>query len=170
MCPGFVQTVFTEPCNLLTPNVKWWVHHYALDCHAKRVVWYLQGQGYNEESYNQNMTVFTIFSELPILFQVDFVWQNIVLSRFHKQSTVLWKHWIAVIKVKATAKVRHFKERPPGLCLLKLWICCKQIDMVTHHCKPGCYAKDWVAIFKFSVKVTISTELLILLQPNFVWW
>ena len=33
-------------------------HHHELDCHVKRLLYCLQGQGHNEGSCNQNMTVY----------------------------------------------------------------------------------------------------------------
>ena len=44
------------------------MHHHELGCHAKRFVCYFQGQGHSNGSYDQNVTVSTIFSELLILF------------------------------------------------------------------------------------------------------
>ena len=38
------------------------MHHHELECHAKRFVFYFQGQGHSKGSYDQNMTVSTISS------------------------------------------------------------------------------------------------------------
>ena len=43
------------------------MHHHELGCCAKRLVCYFQGQGYSKGSYDQNMTVSTISSELLVL-------------------------------------------------------------------------------------------------------
>ena len=49
------------------------MHHLELECHAKRLVCYFQGQGHSKGSYDQNMTVSTVSSELLILLLLDFV-------------------------------------------------------------------------------------------------
>ena len=36
------------------------VHHHELECHVKKLGFYLQGQGDNMGLYNQNMTVSTV--------------------------------------------------------------------------------------------------------------
>ena len=50
--------------------------------------------------------------------------------------------------------------------------------VVIHYQKPECHAQKWVAIFKFKVRayqikiwllLLLSSELIILLQPNLVW-
>ena len=40
---------------------------------VKRLVYYFQGQGHSKGSYDQNMTVSTVSSELLILLLLDFV-------------------------------------------------------------------------------------------------
>ena len=44
------------------------MHHNGLECQIKRFVCYFQGQGHSKGSYEQNMTVSTVSSELLILF------------------------------------------------------------------------------------------------------
>ena len=58
--------------------------------HAKSLVCYFQGQGHSKGSYNQNMTVSTVFAELLILLS-----QN-----------VSWRNGIVVVKVKVTANFK----------------------------------------------------------------
>ena len=43
-------------------------HHNEPECHAKRVVYYFQGQDGSNSSHDQNMTVSVISSEMLILF------------------------------------------------------------------------------------------------------
>ena len=43
------------------------MHYHEPECHAKRLICYIQGQAGSKGSYDQNMTVPTIFSELLIL-------------------------------------------------------------------------------------------------------
>ena len=50
------------------------VHHHELECHAKKLGFYLQDQGHSVGLYNQNMMVSTIFfiSSKPVsLLQPD---------------------------------------------------------------------------------------------------
>ena len=57
-------SIFSEPLNLL------WLDNAPFcqpECHVKRLVCYLQGQGDTEGSNNQNMTISTISAELLIL-------------------------------------------------------------------------------------------------------
>ena len=43
------------------------MHHYQLECHAKRLICYFQGLGLCMSSYDQNMTISTVSFELLIL-------------------------------------------------------------------------------------------------------
>ena len=43
------------------------MQHHEPECDVEKVVWYLQGQGHNESSYDQIVTCFTASSELLIL-------------------------------------------------------------------------------------------------------
>ena len=43
------------------------MHHYELECRAKRIVGYFQCEGYSKGSFDQNMTISTIFSKLLIV-------------------------------------------------------------------------------------------------------
>ena len=45
------------------------VYYHELECHAEKFVCYLQGQGHSEGSYDQNVTLATISSDLLILLQ-----------------------------------------------------------------------------------------------------
>ena len=80
------------------------MQHQEPECHAgKKNVYYLQGQGHNECSYDQNTTLSTISSELLILWQTNLVWRYIIISR-----RVLGGgggERIVVFQVKVTAKL-----------------------------------------------------------------
>ena len=49
------------------------MHHHELESHATRLVYYFQGLGHSKGSYDQNMTVPTVFSELLILLLANLV-------------------------------------------------------------------------------------------------
>ena len=49
------------------------VHHHESESHAKRLVCYLQGHGHSKGSYDRNMTVSNVSSELLILLQPNLV-------------------------------------------------------------------------------------------------
>ena len=42
------------------------MYHHELECHVVRLLWYLQGHGLSDSSFDQNMTVNYICSELLI--------------------------------------------------------------------------------------------------------
>ena len=63
------------------------------------IVCYLQAQGHSKGSYDQNMTVATISSQMLILLPPNLVWSYIIISQ-----SVLWRNLIVVFKVKVTAK------------------------------------------------------------------
>ena len=50
------------------------IHHYESECHAKRFICYFQGQGHSKSSYDQNMTISTVSSELLIILLPNLVW------------------------------------------------------------------------------------------------
>ena len=56
------------------------MQYYEPDCLAEKMVWYLQGQGHSEGSYNQTFAVSTISSELLILLQPNLVWWYIIIK------------------------------------------------------------------------------------------
>ena len=62
----FFQMIFSKPPNIVT-KLGIVMHHNELECHAKKIVRYFQGQGHSKGSYDQNMTVSTVSSELLIL-------------------------------------------------------------------------------------------------------
>ena len=50
------------------------MHQYELECHAKRLICYFQGQGYCKSSHDQNVTISSGFFELLILLLPNEVW------------------------------------------------------------------------------------------------
>ena len=52
------------------------IHHPELECHAKGLVGYFQGQCHIKDSYDQNITVSAIFSELAILLLPNLSYHN----------------------------------------------------------------------------------------------
>ena len=45
------------------------MQHHKLECHAEKLVHCVQCQGHSEGLYNQNMTIFTIYSKLLVHLQ-----------------------------------------------------------------------------------------------------
>ena len=66
----FVQMVSSEPPNKLGVVM----NHYESECHAKILICYFQDQGHYKSSYDQNMTIFTVYFELLILLLLNLVW------------------------------------------------------------------------------------------------
>ena len=66
----------------------------------------LQGQGQSMGSYD--MTISTIYSVPLILLQANLVLWYIIISQ-----SVLWRNWIAVFKVKVTAKLQDVHDVCP---------------------------------------------------------
>ena len=66
------------------------VQHYELECHTKKIGFYLQGQGNSVALYSQNMTVSTIsfICSKPMSFFAANL--NLVVDH-HKQRSVQWK-------------------------------------------------------------------------------
>ena len=75
------------------------MHHHGPECHAKRLVCYLQGQGHSDGSIIKK-TVSTIFTELLIFLQPNLVWWYII------SWSVLFKNWFVVFKVKVTVRLK----------------------------------------------------------------
>ena len=56
ICSHSAECLFAIFC-----NQTWYcVHHHEPECHAKKMGFYLQGQGHSVGLYNQNMTVSTV--------------------------------------------------------------------------------------------------------------
>ena len=98
------------------------MHHYQPQCHLKRLVCYLQGQGHTDGSYDQNVTISIIpTTELQVLLQPDLQeWYTIITW------SVLWIHWIVVFKINTTMVVQNVIEYLSALYLLCHWSLCNQ--------------------------------------------
>ena len=119
----------------------------------KKSCCYLQSQGHSEGSYDQNMTLFTIFSELLIILQSNLVWWYIIISQ-----SVLWKKkgllhsgsrsWQ---RVKMLMFVQMISSKPPNILFpnFVLWSIIMSQSIIQ---------KDWFAIFK--VKVTARVHMI----------
>ena len=70
LCPG---DIFWTIKNFVT-KLGMVVYHHAAECHVKKIVCYLPGQGHSEGLHHQNMNVSTISSELMILLHPNLVW------------------------------------------------------------------------------------------------
>ena len=91
------------------------MQHHEPECHAEKVVCYLQGQGHSEGSYNQNMTLYYIF-----LFADPFTNGLSLMVTHHKPECLVKKSGFTVFKVKATAKVQHVNGCLYDIYLLNL--------------------------------------------------
>ena len=107
------------------------MHHNGLECHSKRFVCYFQGQGHSKGSYDQNMTVSTVSSELLILLLQNLVWWYIIVSQ-----SVLWRNCIAVFKVKVTAKLQNVND-----CLSRCLLNCQTLYYQTWYSSASAWAK-----------------------------
>ena len=71
----------------------------------KKLGLYLQRQGHSEDLHDQNMTINTISSKLPVRLLPN-------LNRWYsiRSWSVLWKDWVTAFKVKVTVKVQNVSE------------------------------------------------------------
>ena len=97
----FVQMISSKPPNIFEPNLVLWCVILSLSVMEKDRFACFQGHGHSNGSYDQNVIVSTMSSELLILLEVllpNLVWWYIIISQ-----SVLWRNWIVVVKVKVTA-------------------------------------------------------------------
>ena len=73
------------------------MHLHEPDCHAKKLICYFQGQGHSKGSYDQSMTVCTIYFQLLILLQINLVWWHIIISWIVSQKKKKEKDCIALL-------------------------------------------------------------------------
>ena len=115
----YVWMISSEQMNLSLPNLVCW-HHQELECHVKRLVCCLQGQ-------------------VTVKAGICLVWCYIIMSW-----GIMWKDWIAVVKIKVTAKVKIF-----SVCLAVIFWTAEpfvtKLGMVIHHHGPECPTKRLVA-------------------------
>ena len=126
------------------------MQHHEPECHAgKKIAFHLQGQGHSEGSYDQNMTLSTIFSVLSIPWQPD-------LMIHHQKPVSCEKKWITAFRVKITAKgkvVQIISSNPPSI-------------LFPNYCDASLCKSSYNQNMTISID---SFELLILLLPNLVW-
>ena len=156
LCPfihvfAFVLKITSELLSSLSPNLAWWCIIMGQGVMQYILGYYLQGQGYSEGLYNQNMAISTVLAELLILLQSKSGWLWIVISQ-----TFEWNYWVAIVKVKVNIVWWCIIL---SQCLAKTLFCYYKGQ---GHSK-GMYNQNIVFC-------TISLELLIYLQPDLVWW
>ena len=78
----FVQMKSFKPPKHFVSKLGIGMHRHELDCHAKRLVCYFQGQGHSKGSYDQNMTITTVSYELLILLLV-------LIVHYHKPECLM---------------------------------------------------------------------------------
>ena len=99
---------------------------------------------------------------------------------------ILWRNWVAVFQIKVTAKFQNINKCLPRCYLLNhqtfyiTWCCDASLCARVSFKKIELLSSDLFAIFKVKVTVkdhiikiwlsNISSELLVLLQLNLVWW
>ena len=76
------------------------MQYHKLECHAKRLICYFQGQGHSKGSYDQNMTVSTISAELLILLLSNLVCWYIIISQ-----NVLWRNFNCCVQGQGHSKI-----------------------------------------------------------------
>ena len=115
--------------------------YHERECHGIKCGCTLQGQGHSEDSYNQNMTVSIITSELMILLQ-----PKLSLMVDHHKPTCPMKRLDWCVQVKVNAEV-HNSNCLSGWYLLNHWWwcghllnCCWCITMSQSVMRKDCFA------------------------------
>ena len=123
----------------------------------KKIVCCLQGQGHNKGSFDQNVTLSTMSSELLILQQPNLVWWYMIISQ-----NVLLKSGITLFKVKVTTKVQNVSD-----CLSKRYFLnhrkfCYQIwyGDAASWTRVSCRKKVFVVVAIFKVKDTARANMM----------
>ena len=82
LCPSVVLSAypivsaqyFLNRSTIFFSNFGMVVYYHEAISHAKKLVHHLQCQGHSKSLYNQNKTIFTISSKLPVRLQSNLVW------------------------------------------------------------------------------------------------
>ena len=121
------------------------------------------------------MTVSTVSGEVLIPSLPNLVWWYIIISQ-----NVLLRNGIVVFKVKVTANFKMSMNVCPDDIFWIAEAFNSKLGIGMHHYQPGCYPKRLVCCFKVKVTVkdhiikiwlsNISSEVLIILPLNLVWW
>ena len=137
------------------------MHHHELECHAKRLVCCFQGQGHSKGSYDKNMTVSTIFSELLILLQPNF-FVVVLIVHYHKPECLMMKFGCCVLDYGIQGQ-GHSKGSKCE-CLSRWYLLNHQTFCYqTWFCNAPLWAgvscrKDWFAISR--VKVNTRAQMI----------
>ena len=160
----FVQIIFSEPQNILLPNLVWWCSIMSQSVMwGKKIVFYLQGQGHIKCSYDQNMTLSTVSSEPLIPLQPNLVWWYGIISQ-----SVFWeKKWlITAFKVKVTVEGQNVSVCTDDF--FKMAHIVTKLGIVLHHHELEYMQKDLFAVFKLKVTtrahITKLWQILVYLQ------
>ena len=79
-----------------------------MSCGGRHIFCYLQGQGHSKGSYDQNMTLSAILSELLI------PWQPNLVDGASSLASVLWENGVTAFKVKVTETFQNVREYLSG--------------------------------------------------------
>ena len=124
----------TEFCTCKERLSQWW-KSYCFLLLFYTVMYFLANQfGHSKGFHDQKITISLISSELLIVLQA-----NLIIEIHHQKWTVLWKDWIAVFRVKVTAKVQNV-----NVCLDMFWIAepfVTKLDMMMQHQEWECHLK-----------------------------
>ena len=95
VCPDFVWTIFPEPFISKLGVV---VYYHEPECHVEKLVCCLQGQGHSKGIYHKK--------RLLLLYFLNFrsICNQIWLMVHHHKPKYPVEHWIAVHKIKVSAK------------------------------------------------------------------
>ena len=102
----FVQMISSKPCNILLLNLV------IAGVHAKRLVYYFQGQGLSKGSHNQNMTVPTTAccTADPSATKLGF------MIHYH-ETECLMENWNCCVQGQGYSKFQYVNE-----CLSRLYL------------------------------------------------
>ena len=151
------------------------MHHDEPDCLLERMACCLQGQGHSYGWYNQSMTFsYIIWTADPFATTLGF------MVHHHKVDCLVKRlDCSAVVKVKTTEKVKNSSECSSGQYLLSCWTVCNQTwyGDVSSWARASCKnigllssrSRSQWGSYNQTVS-TISTELLIFLQPLMGWY
>ena len=132
------------------------MQHHEPECHAgiKVCCCYVQGQGHSEGSYDQNMTLSTVFSELVILWHPNLVWWYIIISQsdLWKKLDYCFVSWSrSQQRVKMLMFVQIISSKAPDILFPNSVLWCITMSR-------SIMQKDWFTIFK--VKVTARAHMI----------
>ena len=168
----FIQIIFSKPQNILLPNSVLWciiMSWSVMQKKKKKIVCYFQGQGHSKGSYDQYMTVSTVFSELLILLLQNLVWWYIIISQ-----SVLWKIGLLCSRSRSRQNCKMSMTVYPDAVFWFAKPYTTKLSTVVHQHEPNCLRKILVCCLQGQGQsggschkrwlYSISSELLILSQ------